>query len=111
MPGASNQLLSVANGGAERGRWSYTAAGALASNDNGSGTVLELFLQPAEPAGAGGEPQGIGLAQYQQNFLGERVAKSAAKTDVTQFHYDRAGHLIAESDNLGNVHARASLAR
>ncbi len=98
--GASNQLLSVANGGATR-QMSYTAAGALASNDNGSGTVLS-FSYNQQNRLAQVASQGIGLAQYQQNFLGERVAKSTA-AGVTQFHYDRAGHLIAESDNLGNV--------
>jgi RHS repeat-associated protein len=98
--GASNQLLSVAYGGATR-QMSYTAAGALASNDNGAGTVLS-FAYNQQNRLAQVASNGIGLAQYQENFLGERVAKSTA-AGITQFHYDRAGRLIAESDNLGNV--------
>jgi RHS repeat-associated protein len=98
--GGSNQLLSVAYGGATR-QMSYTAAGALASNDNGAGTVLS-FAYNQQNRLAQVASNGIGLAQYQENFLGERVAKSTA-AGVTQFHYDRAGRLIAESDNLGNV--------
>ena len=98
--GGSNQLLSVANGGTTR-LLSYTAAGNLASNDNGAGTVLG-FSYNQQNRLVQATSQGIAVAQYQQNFLGERVAKGTL-AGITQFHYDRAGRLIAESDNLGTV--------
>ncbi len=98
--GGSNQLLSVANGGLTR-LLSYTGAGTLASNDNGAGTV-ESFAYNQQNRLVQVAASGSVLAQYQQNFLGERVAKSTA-AGVTVFHYDRAHHLIAESDALGNV--------
>jgi YD repeat-containing protein len=41
------------------------------------------------------------VALYQHNFRGQRVAKSAGGA-VTHFHYDRWGHLIAESDAADN---------
>jgi RHS repeat-associated protein len=37
------------------------------------------------------------LASYAHNFLGQRVAKNMSST-ITQFLYDRAGHLLAESN-------------
>src|SRR5258708_21636148 len=37
------------------------------------------------------------LASYAYNFLGQRVAKTTSST-VTHFLYDRAGHLLAESN-------------
>ncbi len=41
-------------------------------------------------------------ASYTQNYLGQRVIKAAGGA-ATDFHYDRGGHLIAESDGAGNV--------
>src|SRR5258708_18072287 len=37
------------------------------------------------------------LASYAHDFLGQRVAKTTSST-ITQFLYDRAGHLLAESN-------------
>src|SRR5260370_16797917 len=37
------------------------------------------------------------LAAYAYNFMGQRVAKTTPST-VTNFLYDRAGHLLAESN-------------
>jgi uncharacterized protein RhaS with RHS repeats len=42
------------------------------------------------------------LAAFQQNFLGERVAKSTS-AGVFDFHYDEAEHLIAESDGTSGA--------
>jgi RHS repeat-associated protein len=93
--GASNQLLSVTNGGVTR-RLAYTAAGNLASNDNGSGTVLS-FAYNQQNRLAQVTNAGAAVAAYQQDYTGARVAKLAGGV-ATHYHYDRAGHLIAESD-------------
>jgi YD repeat-containing protein len=98
--GDSNQLLSVANPGPTR-LLGYTATGNLASNDNGAGTVLNFSYDQANRLVQVAN-QSTPVASYQHNFIGERVVKSAAGI-VTHFHYDRAGHLIAESDGAGNV--------
>ena len=47
-----------------------------------------------------------GTTQYRINALGQRIRKtttgSSGRTD-TDYHYDQAGHLIAESDATGKV--------
>ena len=45
-----------------------------------------------------------GATQYQVNALGQRVRKTngTTSTDVL-YHYDRAGHLLAESDASGSI--------
>jgi RHS repeat-associated protein len=96
----SNRLLSVANGSTTR-QLSYIATGNLASNDNGAGTVLNFGYDRANRLVQVAN-QNAPVGSYQHNFIGERVAKSAGGA-VTHFHYDRAGHLIAESDAAGNV--------
>lgn len=46
-----------------------------------------------------------GTTQYRVNALGQRVRKATAGANAsdTYYHYDRAGHLIAESDATGKV--------
>jgi RHS repeat-associated protein len=96
----SNQLLAVANGPTTR-QLSYIATGNLAANDNGAGTVVSFgYDQANRLVQVANQSQSLGFYLY--NFLGQRVVKSTAGS-VTHFHYDRGGHLIAESDGSGNV--------
>jgi hypothetical protein len=46
--------------------------------------------------------QTTALAAFQQNFLGERVVKTTS-AGAFDFHYDEAGHLIAESDGTSGA--------
>jgi RHS repeat-associated protein len=96
----SNQLTSVVNGETRRSL-AFTAAGNLASDNNGGGTVLS-FSYNQQNRLAQVANQNTALAAFQQNFLGERVVKSTS-AGVFDFHYDEAGHLIAESDGASGA--------
>jgi RHS repeat-associated protein len=96
----SNQLQSVTQGTSVR-NISYTANGNTQQDQFGSGQVFTYTYNQDNrliQASLGGVPQ----ASYTQNYLGQRVIK-AEGTAATHFHYDRGGHLIAESDGSGNV--------
>ncbi len=96
----SNQLQSVTQGTSVR-NISYTANGNTQQDQFGSGQVFTYAYNQDNrliQASLGGVPQ----ASYTQNYLGQRVIK-AVGTAATDFHYDRGGHLIAESDGAGNV--------
>ncbi len=91
----SNQLQSVVNGTTTRSL-SYTPTGNLASDDRGTGTVLGFTYDQSDRMVQVAN-QNQPLATYAYNFQGKRAAKTTAST-ITQFVYDRSGHLLAESD-------------
>ena len=81
---------------------SYTADGNTLTDNLGTGAVFTYGYNNDNrmvQASLGGATQ----ASYTLNYLGQRVIKSAVTSGTTHFHYDRAGHLIAESDGSGNV--------
>ena len=91
----SNRLLSVVNGGVTRSL-SYTPTGNLASDDRGGGAALSFaYDQSNRMVQVANQNQA--LATYAYNFLGQRAAKTTPST-ITQFVYDHAGHVLAESD-------------
>jgi RHS repeat-associated protein len=97
----SNQLQGVTQGTTVR-TISYTADGNTAADNLGTGAVFTYGYNNDNrmvQASLGGATQ----ASYTLNCLGQRVIKSAVTSGTTDFHYDRAGHLIAESDGTGNV--------
>jgi uncharacterized protein RhaS with RHS repeats len=80
---------------------SYTADGNTLQDNLGTGAVFTYAYNNDNrmvQASLGGATQ----ANYTLNYLGQRVIKSAIAGTI-DFHYDRAGHLIAESDAAGNV--------
>src|SRR5258708_6437025 len=89
------QLLSVANGGTTRSL-GYSPTGNLASDNRGSGTALSFTYDLSDRLVQVAN-QNQPLATYAYNFMGQRVAKTTPST-VTNFLYDRAGHLLAESN-------------
>ncbi len=91
----SNQLLSVVNSGTTRSL-AYSPTGNLASDDHGNGTALS-FTYDLSDRMVQVANQNQPLASYAYNFLGQRVAKTTSST-ITHFLYDRAGHLVAESN-------------
>ncbi len=42
------------------------------------------------------------VSNYYYNYLGQRTRKVVGSV-TTLYHYDQAGHLITETDNLGNI--------
>ena len=44
-----------------------------------------------------------GTTTYRINALGQRVRKTSAQSSDTFYHYDLAGHLLAESDAAGQI--------
>src|SRR5258708_6049734 len=91
----SNQLQSVVNGTTTRSL-GYSPTGNLASDNRGSGTALS-FTYDLSDRMVQVANQNQPLAAYAYNFMGQRVAKTTPST-VTNFLYDRAGHLLAESN-------------
>src|SRR5258708_2182153 len=91
----SNQLQSVVNGTTTRSL-GYSPTGNLATDDRGSGTALS-FTYDLSDRMVQVANQNQPLASYAQNFMGQRVAKTTSST-ITHFVYDRAGHLLAESN-------------
>jgi len=90
---ASNRLNGVA--GPTPASFGYDAAGSLVSSSAGNFTYdARLRLVRATV--------GTSVTDYRPNALGERVAKLTG-SEGTHFHYDGAGHLIAESDATGFV--------
>jgi YD repeat-containing protein len=63
-------------------QWNYDTRGRLASVTTAAGTTT-----------------------YQVNALGQRVRKTALAPTPTDtiYHYDLAGHLVAESDGTGKI--------
>ena len=81
---------------------SYTADGNALQDNLGTGAVFTYGYNNDNrmvQAALGGATQ----ASYTLNYLGQRVIKAAAGSGTIHFHYDRGGHLIAESDGAGNV--------
>ena len=91
----SNQLLAVANGGTTRSL-AYSPTGNVATDNRGSGTALS-FTYDLRDRMVQVANQNQPLAAYAYNFLGQRAAKTTPSA-VTHFLYDRAGHLLAESN-------------
>ncbi len=85
----------MANGGTTRSL-GYSPTGNLASDNRGSGTALSFTYDLSDRLVQVAN-QNQPLASYAYNFLGQRVAKTTSST-VTHFLYDRAGHLLAESN-------------
>jgi YD repeat-containing protein len=97
----SNQLQTVTSGSNVRSL-TYTADGNTLQDNLGTGAVFgysynndNRLIQSALG--------GVSQASYTLNYLGQRVIKAATISGTTHFHYDRAGHLIAESDGSGNL--------
>jgi len=74
----------------------YSPTGNLATDNRGSGTALS-FIYDLSDRMMQVANQNQPLASYAYNYLGQRVAKTTPST-VTHFVYDRAGHLLAESN-------------
>ncbi len=91
----SNQLQSVVNGTVTRSL-GYSPTGNVASDNRGSGTALSFTYDLSDRLVLV-QNQNQPLAGYAQNFMGQRVAKIMSST-ITYFLYDRAGHLLAESN-------------
>ena len=81
---------------------SYTADGNTLQDNFGTGTVF-AYGYNNDNRMVQASLNGATQASYTVNYLGQRVIKSAAGPGTTHFHYDRSGHLVAESDGSGNV--------
>ena len=98
MATTSNRLSTVNDGSTTR-TLSYSAAGAVTTDDRGAGTPFDLGYNDENRLVS--IKQGTTtLASYQHNALGERVVRTAGSA-TTHYHYDRDGRLIAESDGTG----------
>jgi RHS repeat-associated protein len=81
---------------------SYTADGNTLQDNFGTGAVFS-YAYSNDNRLVQASLSGVTQASYTLNYLGQRVIKSAVTSGTTDFHYDRFGHLIAESDGSGNV--------
>jgi RHS repeat-associated protein len=97
----SNQLQTVTSGNNVRSL-TYTADGNTLQDNLGTGAVFGYGYNNDNRL-IQSSLGGVSQASYTLNYLGQRVIKAAVQTGTTHFHYDRAGHLIAESDGSGNV--------
>jgi YD repeat-containing protein len=90
----SNQLTAVA--GPSANSFQYDAAGNIqaATQKTFSYDARHRLIQASF---------GTKSASYGVNALGQRVTKTPGSGVATVYHYDSAGHLIAESDAQGNV--------
>jgi uncharacterized protein RhaS with RHS repeats len=90
-------LLAVANGGTTRSL-GYSPTGNIASDNRGNGTTLNFtydFSDRMVQVANQNQP----LASYAYNYMGQRVAKTMSST-ITHFLYDRAGHMLTESNGV-----------
>ena len=98
---ASNRLMSLTDGTTTQS-FVYGASGQTTVDDRGAGADLEFVYDGSDrlvQLEVGGLPE----ASYRHNAFGERVAKELIGTnESTHFHYNPAGQLIAESDELGS---------
>lgn len=96
---ASNRISSVAATVNPSGTYQYDAAGNLQNDGNrqfsydSRGRLTQAILSAASPS----------ASQYQVDAAGRRVRKNIGSADEIVFHYDLAGHLIAESRPNGSV--------
>ncbi|MBX3443840.1 MAG: RHS repeat protein [Planctomyces sp.] len=100
---STNRLTSITNySGSTTRNMTYAANGNVATDDRaGASSYAYTFghRNRYDALSIGGS----GAATYAYNARGERVSKTVSST-TTHFHYDEAGHLIAESDgSTGNV--------
>jgi RHS repeat-associated protein len=99
----SNRLASVSDGSNTRSL-TYDGAGNITGD---SRSPSQTFTYVYDKAGRLTEVQLASQtwALYQLNALGERVAKTIPGTpdQVTHFHYDLDGRLIAETDGAGTM--------
>ena len=89
----SNRLLTVADGTTRT--LTYTADGSVATDSRGDDfdftyNHASRLVQVDEDSTT--------VADYLYNDLGQRVEKDLGGGDVTHYHYDRAGVVIADSD-------------
>jgi RHS repeat-associated protein len=89
-PASSHRLDTISNGTT----FSYNNAGNVTSNG-----TLTFAYNSANRAGS------IGSVANTYNAIGQRVVKTAAGT-TTLFHYDRKGHLLAETGTAGQLALR-----
>ena len=100
----SNRLMQIRAGNPPPESFSYTPAGNVAAMANVPGaraaTVLE-YNQAGRLATvrSGGQP----LIQYAYDAFGQRLAKRGSVTAITLFQYDRAGHLLEQTDGTGSA--------
>ena len=92
-PTTSNRLSSIT--GANARSYQYDAAG----NTQTDATRSFAYDARGRLIHSG---SGAFAADYQVNALGQRVLKSPSGAAANVFHYDRSGHLIAESDASGH---------
>jgi RHS repeat-associated protein len=74
----------------------YSPTGNVASDNRGNGTALS-FTYDLSDRMVQVANQNTPLATYAYNYLGQRAAKTTSSA-ITQFVYDRSGHLLAESN-------------
>ena len=99
----SNQLLTVSDGVVTRSM-TYTANGHLATDSRDGGLAFNYshdnrLTQVTDQA----TPTPATIADYVYNDLGQRVVKDIGGANVTHYHYDRAGAVIAESESDGTL--------
>lgn len=88
----SNRLTSIST---PSRTFTYDANGSVV-NDNGTQLTYDAKGRMSQSIGA------AGTVQYQVDALGSRIRKTSGSDDRI-FHYDRDGHLIAESTAAGTV--------
>jgi len=92
-PAASNRISSIYSGVTRS--FSHDANGSIV-NDGINGFTYDLHGRLVQAATA------LGGVSYGINSLGQRYAKTVQGA-TTLFHYDGAGHLIAETDSGGST--------
>ena len=90
----SNRLLSINDGSTTRS-FTYTSNGNITTDSTGSG--LDYIYNHANRVSEV-EENSVLLVTYAYNDLGQRVVKDLGGGDVTHYHYDLNGVLIAKSD-------------
>jgi RHS repeat-associated protein len=101
---SNNQLASLTQGGTTIRSFSYDGAGNLITDSNGSTTYNYAYNNRGRLA-----TLTIGSTQTSSYFYDglDRLAIDASPnlplSGITQYVYDQAGHLLAESDDSGNT--------
>lgn len=93
---SANRLQSSVKAGFTRD-FAYTGSGNLSGDGRSSGT---LYFGYGNRNRYNSLTNGLLQATYKYNALGERLIKAIASL-ITHYHYDQAGHLIAETQLNG----------
>ena len=93
----SNRLLSINDGSTTR-TLSYAANGNITGDTRDAG--FDYSYNNANRL-VTLEENSVVTAEYLYNEMGQRVVKDLGSGDVTHYHFDRSGALIAESDEAG----------